>query len=87
MGTNLDCSLTLDMDTVALLGAGPNCRFKSATVLTVTLGSGASIMPAGTAAPDLVRLTSNGIGSAQGADAAGPTAQLSAVLLACLLLV
>ena len=66
VGTDLDCLLTLDNETVAMLGAGPFCRFKAPMMLSVTLGSGASIMPAATATPHTIRLAGGAIGSADG---------------------
>lgn len=66
MGTSLDCARVLDAATVELLGAGPLCRFTSSAVLTITLGSEASIQPVGTSAPDALGLLANAIGSAAG---------------------
>ena len=66
LGTSQDCGRVLDPATVGLLGSGPLCRFASPAVLAVVLGSEASIQPQGSAAPDVVALLPDAIGSAAG---------------------
>ena len=66
MGTATDCTRVLDFATVAKLGSGPSCQFLTPSVLTITLGSQATILPNGTAQPDVVSLAQDTIGSAAG---------------------
>jgi len=66
LGLSADCSLILAAATVVKLGRGPSCEFKISSSLTITLGSGATILPAGTASPDVISLAPNVVGSATG---------------------
>lgn len=66
MGTSEDCGLVLDAATVDLLGSGPFCKFASPSILSVVMGSEASIRPQGSADPHFVALVPDTIGSAAG---------------------
>ena len=66
MGTSMDCTRVLDAVTVGKLGSGPSCQFLTPSVLTITLGSQATILPNGTGQPDVISLAQNTVGSAAG---------------------
>ena len=72
LGLSRDCSPILAAATVAKLGTGPSCQFRLSSALTITLGSGATILPAGTANPDVISLAPDVVGSATGAPIVPP---------------
>ena len=66
LGQSTACSAVLSNATLAKLGNGPACRFLVPSMLTITLGSQATILPNGTARQDVLSLADNAIGSAAG---------------------
>lgn len=66
LGLSTNCSKVLSQETVGKLGYGATCQFRVSSELAVTLGSQATILPNGTASPDVMSLAPNTIQSAAG---------------------
>ena len=75
-----NCSTLLSADTVSKLGTDPSCKFQLASLLSITLGNGATIMPEGFASPDAIQLASSILQDASGEKFSTLNSQLNFII-------